>query len=120
MRTTWRTNRDPAQVLDLLRERLGAAQDVTAVDRDGATLVVRSRAVPTRAHLLSVLLPPPLPFKSLFMRARTERVLRITAVDRAQDRTLELEGDANEGVSRVLVATSHELFPEKAAAWDDE
>jgi hypothetical protein len=33
---------------------------------------------------------------------------------------VEFRGDANAAVSKVLVATSHELFPEKVAALDDE
>ena len=115
MRTTWRTSRDPMQLLDLLQERLAGAEEVTAVDRDGAMLVVRSRAIPTWAYLLAAVLTP-LPFKSVLMRARTDRVLRITAIGQ----TLELVGDANEAVSRILVTTSHELFPDKVAAWDDE
>lgn len=119
MRTTWRTNRDLSEVLVLLHQRLAAAEDVTAVEREGSTLVVRSRDVPMWAYLLSVLLTP-LPFKSGLLRARTERVLRITAVDDGKDRRLELVGDANAAVSTVLVTTSHELFPERVAAWDDE
>ena len=119
MHTTWRTPHDPAQVLDLLQERLAAADDVTAVDRNGGVLVVRSRDVPMWANLLSVALTP-IPFKSALMRARTEKVLRITAVGDAQHPAVELDGDANAAVSKVLVATSHELFPEKVAAWDDE
>jgi len=120
MRTTWRTSREPAQLLDLLQERLAAAGEVTSVERTGDSLVVRSRDVPMWAYLLSVLLPPPLPVKSALLRARTEKVLRITSIDHADDRALRLEGDANAAVSRVLVSTSHELFPEKAGAWDDE
>jgi hypothetical protein len=116
--TTWRTNLDPAQVLDMLQERIAPAEEVTAVDRDGAMLVVRSRAVPTWAYLLSLFLP--LPGRSAFTRARTNRVLRITAMGHAQGGTVELDGDANAAVSKVLVTTSHELFPEKLAAWDDE
>jgi hypothetical protein len=119
MHTTWRTQGDPAQVLDLLQERLAAAEDVTAVDRDGDVLVVRSRDVPTWAHLLSLGLTP-FPFKAALLRARTDRVLRIAAVGDALNRAVELDGDANAAVSKVLVATSHELFPDKVAAWDDE
>jgi hypothetical protein len=117
--TTWRTDRDPAEVLDLLQDRLAAAEGVTAVDRDGATLVVRSRAVPVWAYLLSVVLTP-LPIRSALMRARTDKLLRITPVDHFQDRALELDGDANPAVSKVLVTTSRELFPDRIAAWDDE
>jgi hypothetical protein len=119
MHTTWRTDRDPAQVLDLLQERLATAEDVTAVDRDGAMLVVRSRDVPMWAHLLSLVLTP-LPLKSVLMRARTDRVLRITATGQTPGRVIELDGDANAAVSKVLVTTSHELFPDKVAAWDNE
>jgi hypothetical protein len=104
----------------MLQERLAAAEGVTSVERTADVLVVRSRDVPTWAYILSVLLPPPLPLKSAVLRARTEKVLRITAVDHAADRILELDGDANAAVSRVLVSTSHELFPEKLVAWDDE
>jgi hypothetical protein len=75
--------------------------------------------VPTWAHLLSVVLPV-LPGKAPLLRARTERVLRITAMDHPQDRGVQLDGDANAAVSRVLVTTSQELFPDKLAAWDDE
>ena len=106
-------------MLDLLQERLAAAEDVTAVDRDGAMIVVRSRDVPMWAYLLSLLLAPR-PIKSALMRARTDRVLRITAIGHTQDRAVVLHGDANAAVSRVLVTTSHELFPDKIAAWDDE
>ena len=119
MHTTWRTNRDPAEVLVLLHQRLAAAEGVTAVERTGSELVVRSRDVPTWAYVLSVLLTP-LPFKSVLLRARTERVLRVTAVDNADEHAIELDGDANAAVSRVLVTTSNELFPERVAAWDDE
>jgi hypothetical protein len=119
MRTTWRTPGDPAQVLDLLQQRLATADDVAAVDRSGPTLVVRSRAVPTWAYLLSVLLTP-LPIKSALLRARTDKVLRITSVENAPEGALELDGDANAAVSKILVTTSHELFPDKRAAWDDE
>ena len=119
MHTTWRVHDDPAQVLDLLHRRLADAEDVTAVERTGATLVVTSRDVPTWAYLLSVLLTP-LPFKSALLRARTDRVLRITATDTATKRILELDGDANAAVSQILVATSHELVPEKVASWDNE
>jgi hypothetical protein len=117
--TTWRTHRDPAQVLDLLQQRLASAEDVTAVERDGALLVVRSRDVPTWAYLVSLVLTP-LPIKSFVLRARTDRVLRITAVGQEANGIVELNGDANASVSKVLVTTSHELFPEKVAAWDDE
>jgi len=106
-------------VLDLLQERLAAAEDVTSVDRDRAMLVVRSRDVPTWAYVVSVLLGH-LRIRSVLMRARTDRVLRITAIDHGQDDSLELDGDANASVSRILFATSHELFPEKIAAWDNE
>lgn len=109
MRTTWRTP-DPLQTLTMLQERLAVAEEVTAVERDGGRLVVRSRDVPIWAHLASILLAPILTSrgpKSPFLKARTERVLRITAVDH----TLVLEGDANAGVSKVLVMTHHELFP---------
>ena len=120
MRTTWRTPVDPAQVLAMLHQRLAAAEDVVSVERTGDMLVVRSRTVPTWAYILSVLLPPPLSLKSALLRARTENVLRITVVGHAEAGTLELDGDANAAVSSVLVSTSHELFPEKVAAWDDE
>jgi hypothetical protein len=89
---------------------------VTAVDRDGAMLVVRSRDVPLWAHLLALVLP----IKSGLMRARTGRVLRITAIGHAEDGVVELDGETNAAVSKVLVATSHELFPDKVAAWDHE
>jgi hypothetical protein len=117
--TAWRTHRDPAQVLDLLQDRLTSAADVTAVDRDGPMLVVRSRDVPMWAYLLALVLTP-LPIKSALMRARTERELRITATGHSPDGAVELDGDANAAVSKVLVTTSHELFPDMAAAWDDE
>ena len=104
----------------MLQERLAQAEDVVTVDRIGDTLVVRSRGVPMWAYLLSVLMPPPLPVKSALMRTRTERVLRVTAVGHAENRVLELDGDANAAVSKVLVATWHDLFPDKVAAWDDE
>jgi len=107
------------QVLDLLQDRLTGAEDVTAVERDGGLLVVRSRDVPTWAYLLSLVLTP-WPFKSAVMRARTNRVLRITTTADAQGHSIELDGDANASVSKVLVMTSHELFPGKVAAWDDE
>jgi hypothetical protein len=116
--TTWRTDRDPAEVLDQLQERLAAAEDVTAVDRDGEMLVVRSRGVPMWAYLLSLVLTP-LPIKSALMRARTDRILRITAIADTQGPAVELDGDTNAAVSRVLVTTSHELFPDKIAAWDE-
>lgn len=119
MHTTWRTNRDPAQVLDLLQERLHGAEDVTAVERDGGLLVVRSRDVPIWAYLLSIVLTP-LPIKSSVLRARTNRVLRVTTISDAQGHAVRLDGDANAAVSKVLVMTSHELFPGKVAAWDDE
>ena len=103
----------------MLQERLAAAEDVVAVTREGSALVVRSRDVPTWAYLLSALLMP-LTLKSSLLRARTNRVLRITALDDAEDGTIQLDGDANAAVSRVLVTTSHELFPEKVAALDEE
>lgn len=118
MHTTWRTELDPGQVLDLLQRRLAVAEDVTRVDRDGLALVVRSRAVPTWAYLLTVVLPPPLPFQSALLRARTDKVLRITAL--AAGAGLRLDGDANAAVSTILVSTSQELFPDKAAEWDDD
>jgi hypothetical protein len=104
----------------MLQQRLTAAEDVISVERTADGLVVRSRDVPTWAYILSVLLPPPLPFKSALLRARTEKLLRIAAVDHSEAQTLELDGDANAAVSRVLVSASHELFPEKLAAWDTE
>lgn len=54
------------------------------------------------------------------LRARTNRVLRITATEDSKESVITLEGDANAAVSKVLVMTSHELFPDKVAAWDDE
>lgn len=118
MHTTWRTRRDGAQVLDLLQKRLAAAEEVTSVDRDGAMLVVRSRDVPLWAYLLTLALP--LPMTSALMRARTDRVLRITAAGDAQGCVVTLDGIANAAVSGVLVTTSHELLPERVAAWDDD
>ena len=106
MRTTWQLDRDPRQVLELLRTRLAAADDVTAVEYDGTSVIVRSRDVPLWAYLLSVLVPQRL-IDSIILRARTDRVLRITP----SGSSLELEGDANAGVSKVLVITKHELFP---------
>lgn len=106
-------------MLDLLQERLSAAEEVTAVDRDGAMLVVRSRDVPMWAYLVELALPP-LPFKSGLLRARTDRLLRITVTGDAHGCVVELDGDANAGVSKVLVMTSHELFPDRVAAWDNE
>jgi len=106
-------------VLNELHRRLEAAEDVTGIERSGDTLEVRSRAVPTWAYVVSVALPP-LPFKSRLLRARTERLLRITAVGDAPQPTLHFDGDANESVSKVLVTTSHELFPQQVAAWDDD
>jgi hypothetical protein len=117
--TTWRTRRDPAQVLDLLQQRLADAEDVTAVERDGYMLVVRSRDVPLWAYLLSIVLTP-LPIKSAPLRARTDRVLKISVVSNSPAGVVALDGDANAAVSKVLVTTSHELFPDKVAAWDDE
>ena len=118
MHTTWRTERDPVEVLDLLQERLASAEDVTSVDRDGYELVVRSRGVPLWAYLLSLVLP--LPVTSALMRVRTNRVLRVTVTGHTGDRAIQLDGDTNAAVSKVLVMTSHELFPDKVAAWDDE
>jgi hypothetical protein len=68
-----------------------------------------------RTTRLSLLLTPT-PLKSAVLRARTNRVLRITATGQA----VELNGDANAAVSKILVATSHELFPDKVAAWEDD
>ena len=70
-------------------------------------IVVRSRDVPMWAYLLSLVLTP-FPVKSALMRARTQRVLRITAIGNSEDRAVELRGDANEAVSKVLVTTSHD------------
>jgi hypothetical protein len=117
--TTWRVDRDPASVLDLLQQRLEAAGDVASVDRDGNALLVRSRGVPMWAYLLSLVLTP-LPIKSVVLRARTDRLLRISAVGHADGGNVELDGDTNAAVSQVLVATAHELFPAKVAAWDDD
>jgi len=115
--TTWRTDVDAAHLLDLLQQRIAAAEDVTAVDRDGGTLVVRSLTVPTWAYLLSTLLTP-MHGGSTFLRARSEKVLRVTAMEPGLG--LQLDGDANAAVSEILVKTSHELFPERLAAWDDD
>ena len=118
MRTIWRTGRNPEELLDLLQERLADAEDVLSVDRNTAVLVVRSRGVPTWAHVLSLVLTP---LKPALMRVRAERVLRITATaDHWEGSGLELDGETNEAVSRILVTTSHELFPDRVAAWDDE
>ena len=118
MHTTWLTD-DPGHVLSLLEQRLEGAEDLIAVERSVGTLVVRSRGVSTRAYLLSAVLPP-FHMKSRPPRARKEMELRITVADEGQERVLHLDGDANAAVSSVLVATSHELFPDKVADWDDE
>jgi hypothetical protein len=112
VRTTWRLDRDPRAVLDLLQERLTAAEDVTAVDRTDDVLVVRSRAIPTWAYFFSTFFGPQ-GLGRLLLRARQDQTLRITACNGAIDRTLTLEGDANAGVSRVLVITKNEIFPPK-------
>lgn len=119
MHTTWQIDGDPTQVLDLLHRRLEAAEDLISLDRSGPVLVVRSRDVPTWAYLLSFVLTP-FPLKSAVLRARTERVLRITAAGQSPEGVLEFDGAANAAVSKVLVMTSRELFPDKAAAWDED
>jgi hypothetical protein len=115
--TTWRTQTDPTQVLDLLQQRLTGADEVTGVERDGGTLVIRSRAAPTWAYLLSVVLTP-LPVKKALLRARADKVLRITAL--AGDSGVQLDGDANAAVSTLLVTTAHELLPERVAELDED
>ena len=62
----------------------------------------------------------PVAIKTVLLRPRTERVLRITAVDDAKGRRIELSGDANAPVSKVLLVTSHQLLPDKVDAWDDD
>jgi hypothetical protein len=111
VRTTWQLDRDPRQVLELLRTRLAAADDVTAVEYDGTSVIVRSRDVPLWAYLLSVLAPRGL-IDSVILRARTDRVLRITPVGSS----LELEGETNAGVSKALVMTKNEVLPPKSDA----
>ena len=106
-------------MLDLLERRLEGAEHLVTVERAAGTLVVRSRGVSTWAYLLSAVLPP-FHMKSSPPRSRKDMVLRITVADDGPEQVLRLDGDANAAVSKVLVTTSYELFPEKVAAWDDD